>query len=145
MKTFFGITLSVFLGLLAVALIFLGIYAFRWFYAEPKGQLEAREQIQSGDNRIQKQELFETLFADVEAYDDQINVTAQTLTQSEASGNQKDISFYRQILNGQMNQCIDATQQYNAEARFVSAEQFRSVDLPPEIPSTYVDYDCKVD
>jgi hypothetical protein len=133
------------LGLLFLAIwvLFAGlIFGFRVATAGIVGKGEAEIRIESANNRIEKQELFEILYADVRAYDDQINVTFDTLS---SVTDDEDIDFYRQILNGQKNQCIDATNQYNAEARKISSEQFRDSELPYQIDSLNPDFDCEED
>ena len=102
------------------------------------GRGEAHRQIESGNNRIEKQELFEGLYADIRAYDDQIQVAAETNTKSPTERNAQNLQGLKLV-------CIDATNDYNAEARKVSSEQFRASDLPPQIDSFDPDFDCKED
>ena len=102
------------------------------------GRGKAHIQIESANNRIEKQELFETLHADIRKYDDQIQVAAQTFSDYPTERHQQNLQGLKLI-------CIDTTEEYNAEARKVSSQQFRDSELPYQIDSFDIDYDCKED
>ena len=90
------------------------------------GRGEARVRIESSTNRIEKQQLFEQLWADIRRYDEQIAIVAADATSSHQADNLLGLKLI----------CITAVEQYNAEARFVSSEQFRAADLPEQISAS---------
>jgi hypothetical protein len=99
------------------------------------GRGQAHRRIESASNRIAKQELFEDLYAQVQAYDDQINVAAEA-TGANAATNLQGLKLI----------CIDATAEYNAEAEKVSSEQFRDARLPERLGASLGrDFDCQED
>lgn len=122
-----------------VAVVFLvvigvvGQFAFDWFTAGPRGELEARQQILSGDNRIQAYDHFFDLCASVQAVEASID---QTLIQLDTPVNQDDTIRLRTNLNGQQATRARAISQYNVDARkSYTVGQFRSLSLPYQLPT----------
>lgn len=110
---------------LAVGLFLAGQQIRRWV-APVEGQTGAIERRESASNRIAKQEMFEQLYADIQAVQIQIETTSKTL--DESGGSERD--FYISVLNGQRNHCLSLVADYNAEANKFTSEQFRDVSLP---------------
>ena len=125
------------LVLLLLWVLFAGlIFGFNVATAGIVGQGKVHIRIQSANNRIEKQELFETLYQDIQQYDNRIQVAAQTYATSPTERNLQNLQGLKQI-------CIDTTGSYNAEARKISSEQFRDSELPYQIDSLNPLFDCK--
>lgn len=106
---------------IGVLVITVGLWMMGVISAPLFGRGEAVKRIESAENRIGKQELFEEYYADFQGYQ------AQLAALSPKTEN------YSTIKQGLVNKCIDTAASYNAEARKVSSEQFRAVDLPPSL------------
>lgn len=102
--------------------------------ADVVGRGEARKQILSADNRIQAQERFETLYASIVRFDDQLN---------DALEHKGD--FYENVAVGIQQQCRNTVAEYDAAARKISQRDFRSFDLPQQIGSLDPETDCEED
>lgn len=108
------------------------------------GRGEAHKQIESATNRIEKQQLFEQDIADVNKFVEQIRSYAPTVSSyaTQIAGQPDDaigshsteLSRRQQNLAAMKLQCINTVENYNAEARKVSSEQFRAADLPEHLP-----------
>ena len=96
----------------------------------------------SESNRTFKQEYFEELYADIQGADTQINNTADLIV---ATANPEEVERLNVVLLGQKNLCVSLTQEYNAEARKVTSQDWRSADLPQEIPTSDPSFDCEPD
>jgi len=120
-----------------VALISVGTWAFRVLTSDVKGRGDATLQKNAGSNRIAAQERFESLYADIIAADQKIDVFAQAAIADPSN----DIA--QANLFGTMAYCVQVRNDYNAEARKYSAEQFRAADLPYAIDITDPTTDCK--
>lgn len=109
-----------------------GIFAFRWFTAGPRGELQAREQILSGDFRIQAYDHFFDLCASAQTIEQTLD--ASRAEQKVASA--ADQERLRINITGQEAALARAVNQYNADARkSYTAGQFRSSDLPYQLSS----------
>lgn len=119
------------------ALIGGGVWAFKVATSDVKGAGDATRQINSGQNRIASQEAFEALYAQIQAYDRNLDQAAKD--KAEHPGD----SFYTTNYSGLVKQCNDAVGQYNADARKVSRAKWLSADLPYEIDLNNPLTDCK--
>lgn len=125
------------LGLAVLAIIAGGIWGFRVAASDVKGQGDAARTKNSAPNRIAAQERFETLYADIKAADERIDVMAAAKKASPT-----DLVATTNY-TGAVNYCIQIRADYNAEARKYTAEQFRAADLPAQIDSLDPAFDCK--
>ena len=123
---------ALFIGLLTG-----GILLVKALVSEQKGGLDAEIKINSGDNQIQSQELFEDLHAKILEYDKNLDIAAQM-----HKANPGD-TFHETNYQGLVMTCNAAVTQYNAEARKISRGKWMSPDLPYEIDQTDPRYDCK--
>lgn len=133
----FSIGLRVLAFFAAIALLAGGVWAFKVATSDVKGQGDAVRTKNSGTNRIAAQERFESLYADIKAADERIDVMAAA--KKAAPGDVVESTNY----TGAQNYCIQIRAAYNAEARKYTAEQFRAVDLPAQIDSTDPAFDCQ--
>lgn len=86
-------------------------------------------------NRTGKQEMFETLYADVQGYKVQITNSVQAVKDNT---DPSDAARLNSIVTGVKNQCVSVVQQYNAETHKVTSKDWKDVRLPYEIdPSDY--------
>lgn len=125
------IVLYAILGFLGIAVLVVGSWWIRYATAEVRGRIEAREQIQSADYRIFSYDHFFNLYADVQAFEDQIrNQRAIVADLSE----EEEIARYRRNINALLNQRASVIRQYNADARKEGTRgQFRADQLPYQI------------
>lgn len=86
-------------------------------------------------NRTGKQEMFETLYADIHAYQAQIgNAAKDVSTNTDAS----DTARLKMVLTGLKNQCTNTVEQYNAETHKVTSSDWKDPRLPYKIdPSEF--------
>lgn len=125
------------IGIVLVCVLISGVF---WgasvLFSDAAGRGNAIRAKNDAVNRIGKQELFEELWADIKAYDRQIG-EAQTSLDADPSS-----THWQTVRTGLVNQCIDASAQYDAEARKYTARDFRAVDLPPQIDTLDPATDC---
>lgn len=125
------IVLIVAVSVLLILVLFAGILTLRHATASVRGQVEAREEIQSADYRIYSYDHFYNLYADVQAFEDQIRNQRSLM---EELTDEEELSRYRQNVNALMNQRASVVRQYNADVRKEGTRgQFLSDDLPQQI------------
>ena len=116
--------------LLVVVLIIgmtVGGWAWRYYTAEPKGIVDAEEQIQSGANRIDKYNKFFDLCASVQRQ--KRSLEAQESILESSPDNEK--SRIRQNIAGLQAQVQGTVSRYNSlSTRGYTAGQFRASNLP---------------
>lgn len=105
--------------------------------AEPKGAGDAHRRIHEGDNRIAQQELFEELYANVRSYDARLGPAKRLMDDHPGD------DFHASNYQGLVQVCLDAVEEYNAQARKISAAKWRSDDLPYQIDPKDPKTDCK--
>ncbi len=112
---------------LAVALIWGINFGFRWITASPTGQLEAREQILSGDTRIAAYNHFHNLCASIQGNEGQIDELESTLALVSDDDKDRVLTSIAGV-KGARHQAIA---QYNADAnKDYTIGQFRDLKLP---------------
>lgn len=115
------------LVLLLIALLSVGGWVWRYYTAEPKGIVDAEEQIQSGDNRIDKYNKFYDLCASTQRQKRSLEAQKETLEQVDDD----EKSRIRQNIAGLQAQIQGTVSQYNAlSTREYTAGQFRASNLP---------------
>jgi hypothetical protein len=102
-----------------------------------KGAGDVRRQTNSGTNRIAAQEHFEALYGQIKAYDQQLDQAA-----ADKKDNPGD-RYFAVNYSGLVKQCLDARNQYNADANKVTQSKWLTSDLPYQIDPTSPDTDCK--
>ena len=123
------ITLIVVGVIVGIILLTIAGWAWRYYTAPVRGQIEQREEVQSGDYRLYSYEHFYNLYAEVLAYEDQIRNQREMLETVEGD----EAARYRQNINALKNQRASAIREYNADARKETRGQFRDDDLPYQI------------
>lgn len=84
----------------------------------------------SAENRIEKQEQFEKLFAKVETNK---ALVAQHTKNVAANPTDKQAGM---TLSGVQSACVASVEQYNAEARKVTSMDWKAADLPDSLTTT---------
>lgn len=132
-RTGMGMTI---LAVLALALCGGIGWGIKVLASDVKGAGDATIKINSGDNRIQSQELFEQLYAAVLKHDKNLDVMAEAVRLDPSSFNKTNYT-------GTKAACNNAVEDYNAEARKISSEKWKADDLPHQIDTTAPETDCK--
>jgi hypothetical protein len=127
-----GIALATIVGIIAVIGISVGIWYVRVATSDTAGAGNAVINKNNEINRVNAQERFESLYAEIVAADRKIDVAA------EATGDTAEAN-----LTGIKNYCLGVVGDYNAEARKFSAADFRAVDLPAQIDNSDPSTDCE--
>lgn len=124
--------------LLVFMLIIGGLWwGFKVATSDIKGQGDAVRTKNSAVNRIAAQERFEVMYADVKASDQRLDVLAADKAADPAD------KVAARTYSGAVAYCITVRNEYNAEARKYTAEQFRASDLPASLDSLSSETDCK--
>mgnify|MGYP006274476823 CR=1 FL=1 len=119
------------IGILGLVLLIGGGWAFRYYTAEMRGTIEAEEDIQSADYRVYSYDHFFNMYADIQAFDDQIKNQEELI---ETLTDEEEIQRYRKNINALKNQKAAVVREYNADARREeTAGQFRDDGLPYQI------------
>lgn len=125
-------------AVLFVSLVSVGVWGFRVATSDIKGKGDAIINKNNGVNRVIKQEMFEQMYAGIKADDDKIQTSLDAYRRNKSYTNEVN-------LNGVIQHCQQAVQDYNAEARKYSSEDFRAVDLPAQISDFDAATDCVAD
>lgn len=123
-----GIAIATFVGVLLVIAMVWGIaFGWGWITAGPTGQLEARQDILSGDTRIAAYNHFHNLCASIQGNEGQIDELEATLETISDEGRDRILVSIAGV-RGARHQAIA---QYNADAsKDYTIGQFRDLDLP---------------
>lgn len=132
MKTGLLAVLGVIALIVVSIVIAIGHWAFSWWAAPYQGKLQARQQIQSGNNRIQAYQQFFDECAAVQVMDQALN---QSYAELGVAG-KGDASRIETNITAQLNARNTAAAQYNAQSHesYTNA-QFKASSLPYEIGS----------
>lgn len=114
-----------------------GIWALKVATSDVRGAGDTVARVNSVDNRIGAQEHFQTLYNQIIAYDQELDQAAAD--KAEHPGD----TFYATNYSGLVKTCIDARNQYNADANKVTQAKWRDATLPFQIDATDPKTDCK--
>lgn len=131
------VALWVIVGLLFTLILGGGLWALRVGTSDIKGQGDVTIKKNSAPNRIEAQEDFEELYADIKATDRKLDVYAAAVKAK------PDDAIARTNLDGTTAYCLGVVGDYNAKARKILAADFKAVDLPSEIDDADPATDCK--
>lgn len=119
------------IGILAIGLLTVGSWAYRWYTAPIKGKIEKREKTESADYRIYSYDHFYDLYHKVESYDKEIKNQKDLLEQTEDPKEKRRI---RRNITGLKSQRSRAIEKYNSDARKEKTKgKFQPKDLPKRI------------
>lgn len=112
-------------------------FGLRWALAGPKGELQAREQILSGDNRIRAYNHFFDQCASIQALESTLSASLDELASADQT-NQDNIIRIQTNITGLRSQRARAVAEYNADAsKNYTDGQFRSLSLPFQITEPF--------
>lgn len=123
--------------IVAAAAISAAIWGIKVAISGVKGTGDVQRKTNDANNRIAAQEHFEALYGEIKAYDQQLDQAAAD--KKDNPGNQ----YFATNYSGLVKQCIDARNQYNADANKVTQAKWLSSDLPYQIDATTPETDCK--
>lgn len=130
------------MAVLVVVAIAALVFGIRWITAEPKGKLQAREQIQSGSNRIAAYNHFFDLCAAVQSDEATIASLKEELGTGPSESRRGQIQATLTALRAARAEKIN---QYNADARKdYTTGQFRSSGLPYTLDQTEKETRCDI-
>lgn len=132
-----GKTIAIVLGtVLGAVLLTLGGFALKVALSDPIGQGNAIINKNDAVNRVNAQERFETLYAEVIAADQKIDVLAAAAEDDPSYVNKTN-------LTGAKTYCLSVIADYDAEARKFNSADFRAIDLPSQIDTLDPATDCE--
>jgi hypothetical protein len=125
---------AVLVSLVIVAvLIAAAVFGIRWAIAGPSGKLNAREQIQSGDNRIAQYDKFFALCASVQTDEQAVEASKEQLRETDKHSGQR--SVIQTNITAQKIARQDAVNTYNQDAAATYTQgQFLASNLPFRLP-----------
>src|SRR5688572_27271536 len=127
------------LAVLSIGALTGGIYWVKVATAPVKGWGDQQIIVNDGRNRVNAQEWFAGKYGFVKAQDAKL---ANLREQLEATKGTSDEGLWRSSLSGATNLCLQAIEEYNAEALKISRGQWRSPDMPFSLPDGE-STDCK--
>lgn len=116
--------LWVLIGLVVIAAISWGVWAFNVATSEIKGQGDGVIKNNSAENWIEQQAKFEELHAEYES-----TLVRIDQFQAIALANPND-AIAQTNYNGQISHCTDVVADYNAATRSFLSQDWKSIDLP---------------
>lgn len=125
------------LGLIAIAVLVVGIWAIRYYTAEPRGKVGAEEHIQSAPFRIEAYNRFFDMCVRVQELQAKLDAQHDQL----ASASEDAAERIMTNITGLRGEYERAVRQYNADARKdYTVGQFRDRNLPYTIEVGGIDY-----
>jgi hypothetical protein len=122
-----GVVLIVLIGIVFAV----GAWGFNWFAAPYQGKLQARQQINSGDFRIQAYNQFFDQCAQIQTDEEALQASYTELK----TASKDDKTRIHINITGQLIARNEAANQYNADSRkSYTVGQFKSANLPYQIP-----------
>jgi len=119
--------------LLVVAVITVGTLGYRYLIADPKGRVEAEEQIKSGSNRIAQYDKFFDACGAIKSAQENIALFEEELPNLDGTA-AKNMQATILAAKSQLNRAV---QEYNADAaKSYTNGQFRASELPYHIEAT---------
>lgn len=122
--------LWVIIGLVVIAAISWGVWAFNVATSEIKGQGDGVIKNNSAENWIEQQAKFEKLHAEYES-----TLVRIDQFQTIALANPND-AIAQTNYNGQISHCTDVVADYNAATRSFLSQDWKSIDLPATLDPT---------
>lgn len=132
-----SIGLRILLIVAVIAAIGIGVWVFKVQTSDVKGAGDVQRTKNAAPNRIGAQERFESLYAGIKAADQRIDIMAAALAKAPT-----DVVAQTNY-TGSQTFCTQLVADYNAEARKITAADWRSPDLPQQIDPSDPSTDCK--
>jgi hypothetical protein len=122
-----GLVIAIVLGVIAILILPAVIWFIGVATSDVAGKGNAIKKKNAAVNRISAQEAFEQSYADIKAADRKVAVAKEALDLDPTD------PTLRTNYTGVKQFCIGAVEDYNADARKYTREDFRAVDLPAQI------------
>jgi len=117
--------------ILTIPALIIITWGYRYYTAEIRGRIDAKEQIESSDHRIYSYEYFYNMYGTIQSYETAIEEQEDLLEYAETVSERQRI---RQNLAGIRSQRRRAIEQYNARASMIETRgKFLADDLPYHI------------
>lgn len=114
-----------------IILLLFAPWIIKYYTAEIRGKIDAKDKIESSEHRIYSYEYFHDMYGAIQSYETKIKAQKERLKHSETKEERARI---RSNIAGLKSQKRSAIEEYNAEARKVKTKgKFRSDDLPKHI------------
>lgn len=120
-----------------IAVIGAAVWGVKVATSDVRGAGDVQRQVNSANNRIAAQEHFQALYGEIKAYDQQLDQAA-----ADKKANPGD-RYFAINYSGLVKQCIDARNQYNADANKITQAKWLDPALPQQIDPSNPDTDCK--
>lgn len=115
------------------------VWAVKVATSGPRGAGDQARIVNDARNRINAQQWFHDQYAQVAAADTKLDLAYVNV---QAGIGTPDEMFVRMTYTGLLSRCVEMREQYNAEARKVTREQWRDPQLPVRLPDTDEHTDC---
>lgn len=137
MKDFTKVVLVIGGVILAIILISAASYGTRYFTAEVRGVVDAKEQVESASNRLEKYEEFFGLCAGVQTLKHSIAAQEKMLTSSNS-----DTMSERVMTNisGMQAHLARQVTEYNTKSQMYTRKKFKSSNLPARLSLDGITY-----
>jgi hypothetical protein len=124
-------TKHVIIAVVAIVAFIVAIWAFRYYTAEIRGKIQAKERVESGSHRLYSYEFFYDLYASIQSYETALKAQRERLETAETASERARI---RSNIAGIKAQKRRAIERYNANAQKVETKaKFKADDLPTRI------------
>jgi len=139
-----GVVWAVVIAFLLVVVLPLGLWAGGVLFAPVAGKAQAYKDKHNATNWTQAQAGFESLYADAQKFDRQMDDAQATLDQFKHDNPEwkqagpydaltEDLHNKETVVTGLQQQCRNTVADYNARARTYTLRDFRSGDLPAKL------------
>lgn len=119
--------------LIAIGVIVLMVapWAIKYYTAEIRGKIDAKEKIESAEHRLYSYEYFYDKYGSIQSYKTTLESQYEVLESAESK---KERARIRSNIAGIKSQLRRSIEEYNAEANKIKTKgKFREDDLPVEI------------
>lgn len=133
MKNSAKLSLSIVGVILVIVLISAASLGWRYYTAEVKGVVDAKEQIESANNRIEKYEEFFGICASVQTLKHGIETQERLLTASTSDSMSERVMTNISGMEAQLARQVNA---YNAKSQMYTRKKFKASNLPARLSLT---------
>lgn len=124
-----NVALMFLVAIVLTIVVSVAAWGFSVVWSGPQGRGDQIIKNNSEVNRTGKQEMFEQLYSNIKGYPVKISTAAEGFDMSDPAQAERA----RTVTVGLKNSCVNAVSEYNAEARSVLSQDWKSPDLPQKI------------
>lgn len=119
---------KIFIGIVVLVIMIVSPWAFKYYTAEIRGKINAKEKIESAEHRLYSYEKFYDMYASIKSYVTALESQKENLKFAETSSERQRI---RSNISGIKSQLRRAIEEYNSESRKIKTiGKFKADDLP---------------